>query len=147
MLLPFYILFVEGIIPIIIKLYLTLIPYELIFILLEIICLIFTITYISLFKLNDIKEGYINLNYKIIIIIIIISFFGTFLGKIFFIKTIKDNDNISIFVIIMSLYPMVTIISSYFLLNERISNKQLLGYFLIIIGIYFLLYKSSKSYL
>jgi drug/metabolite transporter (DMT)-like permease len=143
MLLPFYILFVEGIIPIIIKLYLTLIPYELIFILLEIICLIFTITYISLFKLNDIKEGYINLNSKIIIIIILISFFGTFLGKIFFIKTIKENDNISIFVIIMSLYPMVTIISSYFLLNERISNKQLLGYFLIIIGIYFLLYKSS----
>ena len=143
MLLPFYILFVEGIIPVIIKIYLSLIPYELILLLSQIIGLFFIITYIFFFKPKDIKEGYINLNSKIIIIIILISFFGTFLGKIFFIKTIKENDNISIFVIIMSLYPMVTIISSYFLLNERISNKQLLGYFLIIIGIYFLLYKSS----
>lgn len=143
MLLPFYILFIEGIIPVIIKLYLTLIPYNLILLLLNIISLIFIIFYIFFFKPNDIKEGYTNLNYKILIIIILISFFGTFLGRIFFLKTIKDNDNISIFLIIMSLYPMITIIASYFLLKERISNRQLIGYLLIIIGIYFLLYKNS----
>lgn len=143
MLLPFYILFIEGIIPVIIKLYLTIIPYSLILLLSQILGLFFIITYIFFFKQNDIKEGYLNINYKILIIIIIISFFGTFLGKIFFLKTIKDNDNISIFLIIMSLYPMITIIASYFLLKERITNRQLLGYLLIIIGICFLLYKNS----
>jgi drug/metabolite transporter (DMT)-like permease len=143
MLLPFYILFIEGIIPVIIKIYLSLIPYELILLLSQIIGLFFIITYIFFFKPKDIKEGYTNLNYQLLIIIILISFFGTFLGKIFFLKTIKDNDNISIFLIIMSLYPMITIIASYFLLKERITKRQLLGYLLIIIGICFLLYKNS----
>jgi len=46
MLLPFYILFIEGIIPVIIKLYLTLIPYELILLLSHIIGLIFITLYI-----------------------------------------------------------------------------------------------------
>ena len=143
MLLPFYILFIEGIIPVIIKLYLTIIPYSLILLLSQIIGLIFIISYVFFYKPNDIKDGYINLNYKILIIIILISFFGTFLGKILFLKTINDNDNISIYLIIMSLYPAITIIASYFLLKQKISNRQLIGYLFIIIGIYFLLYKNS----
>jgi hypothetical protein len=65
MLLPFYILFIEGIIPVIIKLYLTLIPYNLILLLSHIIGLIFIIFYVFFFKSKDIKEGYTNLNYKI----------------------------------------------------------------------------------
>jgi drug/metabolite transporter (DMT)-like permease len=143
MLLPFYILFIEGIIPVIIKLHLTLIPYELILLLSHIIGLIFIIFYVSLFKSKDIKKGYINLNSKILIIIILISFFSTFLGKVLFLKTLNDNDNISIFLIIMSLYPIITIIASYFFLKERITNRQIMGYLLIIIGICFLLYKNS----
>jgi drug/metabolite transporter (DMT)-like permease len=143
MLLPFYILFIEGIIPVIIKLYLTLIPYNLILLLLNIISLIFIIFYVFFFKLSEIKEGFINLNYKLLLIIILISFFGTFLGRIFFLKILNENDNISILLIIMSLYPVITIIASYFLLKEKITNKQLIGYLLIIIGIYFLLYKNS----
>jgi len=143
MLLPFYILFIEGIIPVIIKLYLTLIPYELILFLSQIIGLIFIVFYIFFFKSNNIKEGFTNLNYQLLFVIIIISFFSTFLGKIFFLKTLNDNENISIFLIIMSLYPMITIIASYFLLKEKITNRQLFGYLLIIIGICFLLYKNS----
>lgn len=143
MLLPFYILFIEGIVPVIIKLYLTLIPYNLILLLLNIISLFFIIFYVFFFKLSEIKEGFINLNYKLLLIIILISFFGTFLGRIFFLKILNENDNISILIIIMSLYPVITIIASYFLLKEKITNKQLIGYLLIIIGIYFLLYKNS----
>ena len=143
MLLPFYILFIEGIIPVIIKLYLTLIPYELILLLSHIIGLIFITLYIFFFKSNNIKEGFINLNSNILIVIILISFFGTFLGKVLFFKTLNDNENISIFLIIMSLYPIVTIIASYFFLKERITYIQILGYLFIIIGICFLLYKNS----
>ena len=143
MLLPFYILFIEGIIPVIIKLYLTLIPYNLILLLSQIIGLFFILFYVLFYKSNDIKEGYTNLNYKLLIIIILISFFSTFLGRIFFLKILNDNENINIFIIIMSLYPIITIIASYFLLKERITNRQMIGYLLIIIGIYFLLYKNS----
>jgi len=143
MLLPLYILFVEGITPVILKLYLTIVPYNLILLISQILGLFFIIFYILFFKQNDIKEGYKNLNMKLLIVLILIAFFSSFLSKVFFLKTLNDNDNISIFLIIMSLYPIITIIASYFLLKERISNRQLLGYFLIIIGIYFLLYKNS----
>jgi drug/metabolite transporter (DMT)-like permease len=143
MLLPFLILIIEGIIPVIIKLHLTIIPYTLILLLSQIIGLIFICFYAFFFKSNEIFEGYTNLNLKIFTIIILISFFGTFIGKILFLKTINDNQNISLFLIIMSLYPIITIIASYFLLKEKLSYRQILGYFLIIIGISFLLYKTS----
>jgi drug/metabolite transporter (DMT)-like permease len=143
MLLPFYILVIEGLIPVIIKLYLTIIPYSLILLLSQFIGLLFIIGYAFFFKYHEIKEGYINLNLKIITFIILISFFGTFLAKILFLKTINDNDNINIFIIIMSLYPIVTILASYFLLKQELTYRQILGYLFVIIGIYFLLYKIS----
>jgi len=143
MLLPFYILVIEGLIPVIIKLYLNIIPYSLILLLSQFIGLLFIIGYAFFFKYHEIKEGYINLNLKIITFIILISFFGTFLAKILFLKTINDNDNINIFIIIMSLYPIVTILASYFLLNQELTYRQILGYLFVIIGIYFLLYKIS----
>jgi drug/metabolite transporter (DMT)-like permease len=143
MLLPLYILFIEGITPVLLKLYLTVIPYDFILLLSQILTLLFISIYVFIFKSNKIKEGYINLNYKLLFIIIIISFFSSFLARILFLKVINDNDKINIFLIIMSLYPIITIIASYFLLKEEITNRQLFGYLLIIIGIYFLLYNVS----
>jgi drug/metabolite transporter (DMT)-like permease len=142
MLLPFIILIIEGIIPVIIKLHLTIIPYSFILLLSQMIGLIFICFYTLFFKSNEIYEGYTNLNLKLIIIILLISFFSTFIGRILFLKVINDNENISIFLIIMSLYPIITIIASYFLLKEKLSIRQFLGYFLIIIGISFILYKN-----
>jgi|688.fasta_scaffold385745_2 drug/metabolite transporter (DMT)-like permease len=143
MLLPLYILFIEGITPVLLKLYLTVIPYDFILLLSQILTLLFISIYVFIFKSNKIKEGYVNLNYKLLFIIIIISFFSSFLARILFLKVINDNDKINIFLIIMSLYPIITIIASYFLLKEEITNRQLFGYLLIIIGIYFLLYNVS----
>jgi drug/metabolite transporter (DMT)-like permease len=143
MILPLYILFIEGIIPVIIKLYLSLIPYTLLLLISHFIGLIFICFYLYFFKFDEIIEGYINLNYKILFIIILISFFGTFIARIIYLKIINDNQNINIFIILMSLYPIITIIASYFLLQEELSNRQLIGYLFIIIGIYFLLYKTS----
>ncbi len=143
MLLPFLILIIQGIIPVIIKLHLTIIPYTLILILSELIGLFFIAFYTFFFKSHEIIEGFTNINLKLLIIIILISFFGIFIGKILFLKTINDNENISIFIIIMSLYPMITIIASYYFLQEKISYRQILGYLLIIIGISFLLYKTA----
>jgi len=143
MLLPFLILIIEGIIPVIIKLHLTVIPYTLILVLSQILGLLFICSYAFLFKSHEIIEGFSNLNLKLLTIIILIAFFGTFIGKILFLKTINDNENISIFIIIMSLYPMITIIASYYFLQEIISYRQLFGYLLIIIGISFLLYKTA----
>lgn len=143
MLLPFYILFVEGITPVILKLYLTLIPYNLILILSQFLGLIFISFYVLFFKSNEIFEGYKSLNFRLLIVLVLIAFFSSFLSKVFFLKTLNDNDNISILLIIMSLYPIITIIGSYFLLKERLTYLQILGYFFIIIGICFLLYKPS----
>ena len=143
MLLPLYILFIEGITPVLLKLYLTVIPYDFILLLTQLLTLVFICIYCFLFKSKKIKEGYINLNYKLLSIIIIISFFSSFLARILFLKVLNDNDKINIFLIIMSLYPIITIIASYFLLKEELTNRQLFGYLLIIIGIYFLLYNVS----
>jgi drug/metabolite transporter (DMT)-like permease len=143
MLLPFLILIIEGIIPVIIKLHLTVIPYTLILVLSQILGLLFICSYAFLFKTHEIIEGFSNLNLKLLTIIILIAFFGTFIGKILFLKTINDSKNINIFIIIMSLYPMITIIASYYFLQEKISYRQLFGYLLIIIGITFLLYKTA----
>lgn len=143
MILPFCILLIEGIIPVIIKLYLSIIPYNLILFLSQFIGLFFICFYVFFFKYNEIIKGYNFLNFKLLFIVIIIAFFSTFLAKVLFLKTLNDNENISIFLIIMSLYPIVTIIASYFILKEKITNLQLLGYMFVIIGICFLLYKSS----
>jgi len=144
MLIPFYILIMEGIIPILIKLYLTIIPYSIILLLSELIGLLFITSYVLFFKYDDIKEAYTNINFKIITLLIFISFFGTFLVRILFIKTINDVNNINLFIIIISLYPIITILASYFILNQKLTYKQILGYILVIIGIYFLLYNNLK---
>jgi drug/metabolite transporter (DMT)-like permease len=143
MLLPFLILIIQGIIPVIIKLHLTIIPYTLILILSELIGLFFITFYAFFFKSHEIINGFTNINLKLLFIIILISFFGIFIVKILFLKTINDSKNINIFIIIMSLYPMITIIASYYFLQEKISYRQLFGYLLIIIGISFLLYKTA----
>lgn len=139
MILPFFIILIEGIIPVIIKLHLSIIPYNFSLLLSQFLGLIFIITYVLFFKSNEIKEGFANMDMKILSIFLIIAFFGTFLAKILYLKTINDNNNINIFIILMSLYPIITIIASYFLLKEQLSYSQLLGYFLVIIGICFLL--------
>lgn len=81
MLLPFLILIIEGIIPVIIKLHLTIIPYTLILVLSQILGLLFICFYAFLFKSHEIIEGFSNLNLKLLTIIILIAFFGTFIGK------------------------------------------------------------------
>ena len=134
---------IDGLIPVIFKLLLTVIPFNLFLVLSLIFGLLFICSYAFLFKSHEIIEGFSNLNLKLLTIIILIAFFGTFIGKILFLKTINDNENISIFIIIMSLYPMITIIASYYFLQEIISYRQLFGYLLIIIGISFLLYKTA----
>jgi len=143
MLLPLYILLIEGITPVILKLYLELIPYDFILLTTQIITLIFIIIYVYFYKSNEIIDGYNSLNYTNLFIIIILAFFSSFLARIFFLKTLNDHQNINIFLIIMSLYPIITIIASYFLLKEKLSYQQLFGYFMIIIGIFFLLYKNT----
>jgi drug/metabolite transporter (DMT)-like permease len=139
---PLLIVLIEGIIPIIIKLYLTTIPYHFLLLLTQILGAIFIGSYVYLFKPHEFSQGLSNINAQIFLIFLLIAFFGTFLAKKFYLKVINDNPNISIFIIIMSLYPIITIIGSYFFLKERLSYYQLLGYFLIILGIFLMFYKN-----
>jgi len=143
MILPFFIILIEGIIPVIIKLHLSIIPYNFSLLISQFLGLLFITTYVLFFKPNEIKEGFANMDIKILFIFLLIAFFGTFLAKILYLKTINDNNNINIFIILMSLYPIITIIASYFLLKEQLNYYQFVGYFLVIIGICFLLYKTS----
>ncbi len=139
---PLLIILIEGIIPIIIKLYLTTIPYHFLLLLTQILGAIFIGSYVYLFKPHELSQGLSNINTQIFIIFLLIAFFGTFLAKKFYLKVINDNPNISIFIIIMSLYPIITIIGSYFFLKEKLSLYQFLGYFFIILGIFLMFYKN-----
>jgi len=138
---PLTIILIEGIIPIIIKLYLSTIPYHFLLLLTQILGALFIGTYVYLFKPHEFSQGISNINPKIFLIFFLIAFFGTFLAKKLYLKVINDNHNINIFIILMSLYPVITIIGSYFFLKEKLSYYQLLGYFLIILGIILMFYK------
>jgi len=58
-------------------------------------------------------------------IAIISGFFGG-LGAIFFYAALKNGDSSRV-VVITALYPMVTVILSYFILHERLSIYKILG--------------------
>jgi len=76
-----------------------------------------------------------------IIYIVIVAFFSLFLANLFYYNAIKYTNNVAIITSITALYPLITLILSYLILNEKMSLFNLLGIILIVIGVLFLIIK------
>ena len=74
-----------------------------------------------------------------LIYIALYAFIGLFISNILYHYAIKHTDNIAIIITITSIYPLITLILSYYILYEDISAHNIIGILLIIIGIVFLI--------
>jgi len=74
-----------------------------------------------------------------LIYITLYAFIGLFISNILYHYAIKHTNNIAIIITITSIYPLITLILSYYILYEDISVRNIIGILLIIIGIVFLI--------
>lgn len=140
MLIPLFISFIWGFVPVIIKLYLKELAPEFILLSSSIVFFIGSFIYTYFFKYNEIIEGYNKSTYKIIIILIITFLLASVISNLLYLKYLKKNNS-NILAIIVGLAPAITVIAAYFLLNETLTSLQLFGTLLILIGLGFIIYK------
>jgi drug/metabolite transporter (DMT)-like permease len=86
-----------------------------------------------LFETPD--PGKLTINAEVIISFLFLSVFASSLAYVFFAKTIKELG-VSKANIFSNLIPVFTAIFSYFILDELISLKKILGMSLVIAGVY-----------
>jgi len=60
--------------------------------------------------------------------LIIISFFSVYIANILYIYALETHVNINIIILITSLYPVITIIFAYFILQERMTINTIIGF-------------------
>lgn len=133
-----FISLVWGLIPIIIKIYLSVLPYIFIILIQSLVVLFSSLTYIF-FKFNDLKEGIDKITVKKLLILIITFFVASFICNLLYLDILK-NHHISSPIIIFTLTPAITILASYLILNEYLNIPQLLGCLLVFIGIFVIFY-------
>jgi transporter family protein len=139
MIIAFIIAIIWGIIPIIHKLLLNDISYHTIIIFSAITFFVASLIY-SYIYYKDIYNDINKQNNKIIYIIFC-AFLGLFLANILYYNALKHTNNVSIITTITALYPLVTLLLSYFILYEKISIINFIGIILIMIGIILLCIK------
>jgi len=140
--LPFIISLVFGLYPVILKIYLTTIPEEFVLLFSSTILFISSVLY-SIYHKSNIIKGYNIININTIIILALTFFIASFICKILFLKTIHDH-NVNITALIVGLAPAITIIASAYILNEKLNLIQILGCFLIFIGLFFIIFYKQK---
>ena len=94
--------------------------------------LIFTLAQCLLFSIWLFYEGF-SISFKSYLLPGLILIFIGLLSAILFLKAIKQSD-LSLTIPLLSLSPMFSSIFSLFFLNEKLSNIQYSGVFLIILG-------------
>lgn len=73
-------------------------------------------------------------NYKYIPMLVVTTFIGIFLTQLLYLYAIKHTDNINVVAVIISLYPVVTLLLAGVLLKEYLDFRGLIGFGLIVIG-------------
>lgn len=139
-----FISLVWGLIPIIIKVYLSFLPYISIIFIQSLVLLFSSLIYIFLFKFKDFKEGFNKITTKKLLILITTFFIASFICNLLYLDILKNNNS-SAPIIIFTLTPAVTIIASYLILNEFLNIQQLFGCLFIFIGIFLIFYFKNPS--
>lgn len=133
--LAFIIAFLWGVSPVLFKFVLqkNIPPYIIIFIQAS-VYIFSSIIYIILYESNNIYEDLQeNMNY--IPLLIIISFFSVYVANVLYIYALDNKANVNIMSLIVSLAPVITLISSYLILQELLPIRVLFGFFIIFIGL------------
>lgn len=137
MIFAFIIAIIWGITPVIYKIILNDLSYHTVLIFSALTFFIASIFYTFIYY-KEISSDIKIYPHKLLYIALY-AFIGLFIANILYYYTIKHNDNIAIITTITALYPLITLILSYYILYEDISVHNIIGILLIIIGIVFLI--------
>lgn len=131
----FIIAFLWGISPVLFKFILQKdIPWYIIIFFQASVYLLSSIIYIIIYKYKDFyKDLQKNINYMPFLIVI--SFFSVYIANVLYIFALQKKANVNIMSLIIALAPIVTLISSYLILQEQLPTKVLVGFFIIFIGL------------
>lgn len=100
-----------------------------------------TLIYILFFQdFNNIYNQIINFNGSLLLLIIVNIFIVTFFSQILYCYILQNINKVHKITIIIGLYPIITLILSVLILNEKINLKTLVGFILAIIGITIIFY-------
>ena len=144
MIYPFIIAMVWGSIPIIIKFHLSFLPHAFIIFLQSVVLFLSALTYVFFFRYKDFIQGYRNVSYKNIFLLIIVFFIASFICNLLYLHILKRDSIISPLIVFI-LTPLITILISSLVLEEVLNIKQLFGCILISIGIFFLIYFKTDN--
>ena len=133
--LAFIIAFLWGISPVLFKFVLqkNIPPYIIIFIQAS-VYIFSSIIYIILYENNNIYED-LRENIEYIPFLAIISFFSVYIANVLYIYALDNKASVNIMSLIVSLAPVITLISSYLILQEILPIRVLFGFFIIFIGL------------
>lgn len=135
--LAFIIAFLWGISPVLFKFILqkNIPPYIIIFIQAS-VYIFSSIIYIIVYENNNIYND-LHKNIKYIPFLVSISFFSVYIANMLYIFALDNKANVNIMSLIVSLAPVITLISSYLILKELLPIKVLIGFLIIFIGLLF----------
>ena len=134
--LAFIIAFIWGLSPVLFKFFIhQSVPTYLILFFQAFVYFISTLIYMLIWKRTEI--GIDLRKYKNYIpFLIIIPFFSVYIANYLYIYGLENKGNINIMAITISLAPVITMIFSYFIFREILSLKALIGFFIIVIGLF-----------
>jgi drug/metabolite transporter (DMT)-like permease len=140
-LLPFLIAFIWGLSPIVFKYIITKdkTPTYLILFIQAVVYLFACLIYIIFWKQETIHED-ISRHLKWIPLISLTSLMSIFIANLLFLYTLEKGLHVNIVNIISALYPVVTVIFAYLILNETLTYKQIIGFIMTMVGITLALY-------
>jgi len=95
----------------------------------------------TIYYWNSLKEEYVKLKMNDVFMLGVISVLLSFVPNFIYFYLLKNHDT-SIVSALVNSAPIFTIGVSYFLLNEKITNRELFGIGLIMLGIIFISVKN-----
>jgi drug/metabolite transporter (DMT)-like permease len=87
---------------------------------------------------------FVNIERKHIIMIALMTFFGLFITNIIYLKALKKTKNTHLVVVIMAMYPIVTLLLGLFILNEKLTTWGYIGFILVMMGIGIMIMSGEK---
>jgi len=116
------------------------ISFDIYLILSSILLLIFSLLYSIIFnKKFNLMNEINNINPNTVVYFTFYIFFVVFISQLLFHIAIEKTTKITLFTIITSLYPIITIILSFLVYNKKISMKILLGFIISLLGLFIML--------
>lgn len=139
--LTFIVALLWGITPVLFRIVLHNVPNTFVMLISGIVYLIGTLSYIIIYDYKNIKFDIIK---KYIPHISIISFFGFFLAYMLYYYVLKHTDNVNIMIAIISISPIITLLTTYFIKQEEfqaLTYRQVFGIFMIVLGVILALFE------